>query len=166
MLKPALVFDGGGEHKIDPGRSNTGTDFQVPDMDLILEIVRTRISRATNIPVPVFELTQVLRYLVGQEFKAHVDFLDEANPQHQHQLRFHGQRIATFLIYLNEDFEGGETEFPMAGIRYRGRTGDALFWANADMEGRPEPLSLHAGLPPTSGEKWVLSQWIRDRAGQ
>jgi len=24
--------------------------------------------------------------------------------------------------------------------------------------------TLHAGLPPLSGEKWLLSQWLRDRA--
>jgi len=29
--------------------------------------------------------------------------------------------------------------------------------------GKPDPLSEHAGLPVTSGEKWLLSQWIRDR---
>jgi|tagenome__1003787_1003787.scaffolds.fasta_scaffold20988880_6 hypothetical protein len=39
----------------------------------------------------------------------------------------------------------------------------AIFWANLDMEGHPHPLTLHAGLPPTSGEKRILSQWIRDR---
>jgi hypothetical protein len=27
----------------------------------------------------------------------------------------------------------------------------------------PDPLTLHAGLPPTRGHKWVLSQWVRDR---
>lgn len=69
----------------------------------------------------------------------------------------------TFLIYLNEEYEGGETAFPAIGLRYRGRAGDALFWANLDQQQLPDPLTLHAGLPPTSGEKWVFSQWIRER---
>jgi hypothetical protein len=133
-------------------------------MDIVLEVIRTRIAAATRVPVPVFEPTQILHYDVGEEFRLHHDFLDPANPAHHEQLRSAGQRIATFLIYLNEEFEGGETEFPRAGVRYRGRTGDAIFWANLDMEGRPDPLTVHAGLPPTSGEKWILSQWIRDRA--
>jgi prolyl 4-hydroxylase len=163
-LKSALVFNLEGRQVVDPGRTNKGTDFQLPDMDLVIEIIRARISAATHIPVPVFEPTQVLHYSVGQEFKRHLDFLEPGNPHHREQLRSHGQRIATFLIYLNEDFEGGETEFSQVGLRYRGTTGDAIFWANCDMEGRPDPLTLHAGLPPTSGEKWILSQWIRDRA--
>lgn len=162
-LKSALVFDLHGNHVLDPGRSNKGTVFTLPDMDLIIEILRARISAATHIPVSVFEPTQVLHYSAGQEFKRHFDYLEPGNPHHSEQLRSHGQRIATFLIYLNEDFEGGETEFSQIGLRYRGKTGDAIFWANCDMEGRPDSLTLHAGLPPTAGAKWILSQWIRDR---
>jgi prolyl 4-hydroxylase len=162
-LKPATVFKADGSQTVDPGRSNSGSEFLVLDMDVVLEIVRARIAAAARVPVPVFEPTQILHYAVGQEFKPHHDFLDPASPTHHDQLRLSGQRIATFLIYLNEDFEGGETDFPAAGIRYRGRAGDAVFWANLDTDGRPDPLTLHAGLPPTSGEKWILSQWIRDR---
>jgi prolyl 4-hydroxylase len=164
MLKAALVFNVQGEQVVDPGRTNKGTDLQLPDMDVVIEVIRARISAATHIPVPVFEPSQVLHYSAGQEFKRHLDFLEPTNPNHREQLRSHGQRIATFLIYLNEDFEGGETEFSQIGLRYRGKTGDAIFWANCDREGRPDPMTLHAGLPPTSGEKWILSQWIRDRA--
>ena len=163
MLGGALVFDIHGRQVVDPGRTNKGAAFQLADMDLVIEIIRARIGAATRIPVPVFEPLQVLHYSVGEEFKRHLDYLEPGNPQHQEQLRSYGQRIATFLIYLNEDFEGGETEFSQIGLRYRGKVGDAIFWANCDMEGRPDPMTLHAGLPPTSGEKWTLSQWIRDR---
>ena len=163
LLQPAVIFDAEGRQTADPGRSNRGGAFQLTDMDLVIEVIRSRISAATRIPIPVFEPTQVLHYSVGQEFKPHRDYLEPNNLHHQAQMRSHGQRIATFLIYLNEDFEGGETEFPQAGVRYRGKTGDAIFWANVDMEGRPDPMTLHAGLPPTIGEKWLLSQWIRDR---
>jgi hypothetical protein len=163
-LKPATIIASNGMQALDPARSNTGTEFQVLDMDVVLEIVRARIAAATKLSVPLFEPTQVLRYEVGQEFRPHHDFLDPGNLAYGDQARF-GQRIATFLVYLNEDFEGGETDFPKVGIRYCGRTGDAIFFANVDGAGRPDPLTLHAGLPPTSGEKWILSQWIRDRAG-
>ena len=37
-------------------------------------------------------------------------------------------------------------------------TPDALaVWTN----GKPDPMTLHAGMAPTSGEKWLFSQWIR-----
>ncbi len=163
-LARAVVLDPTGSHSVDPGRSNSGAEFLVLDMDVVLEVIRARISAATRVPVNVFELTQILHYSVGEEFKPHYDFLDPANSAYDELLRSGGQRIATFLIYLNEEFEGGETAFPRAGLRYRGNIGDAIFWANLDMEGRPDPFSIHAGLPPTSGEKWILSQWIRDLA--
>jgi hypothetical protein len=28
-------------------------------------------------------------------------------------------------------------------------------------DGKVDRGTLHAGLPPTSGEKWLLSQWVR-----
>lgn len=162
-LKPALVFNSDGTHSLDQSRTNTGREFLVCDMDLVVEVIRNRVSAATRVPVTAFEASQVLHYDAGQQFALHIDSFDTSNPMHHEQLRSRGQRIATFLIYLNDGFEGGETDFPRAGVRYRGKIGDAIFWTNVDTDGIPDPMSLHAGLPPTSGEKWVLSQWIRDR---
>lgn len=164
-LAPATIFDqASGTLKQDPARTNKGIEFQLLDMDLVTELVRTRISAATRLPLPVFETSQLLHYAVGEEFRPHYDFLDPANDAYRGQFARFGQRVATFLIYLNDGFEGGETEFPKVGIRYRGATGDALFFANVDRAGKPDPLTLHAGVPPTSGEKWIFSQWIRDRS--
>ena len=74
-----------------------------------------------------------------------------------------GQRVATCLTWLNDDYAGGETEFPRIGFRHRGNPGDAMLFLNVTPDRRPDPLSLHAGLPPTRGRKWLLSQWVRDR---
>ena len=163
-LSRATVLKKGGDHGVAEGRSNSAKIFRVIELDVVMELIRARISAATRVPLPLFEPTQVFQYSVGQEFRPHHDFLDPGNEAYRDQL-VAGQRIATFLIYLNDDFEGGETDFPAVGIRYRGSTGDALFWANLDTQNRPDPLTMHAGLPPTSGEKWILSQWIRDRPG-
>lgn len=163
-LEQARVFDhASGRQTVNPVRDNRFIGLRLDTMDVITEIVRTRISTATRLPVPLFEPSQVLHYAVGQKFRPHHDFLDPANPAYREELAARGQRIATFLIYLNDQYEGGQTRFPTLGIDYRGRTGDALFIANVDREGRPEPRTLHAGLPPSTGEKWLFSQWIRDR---
>jgi prolyl 4-hydroxylase len=94
----------------------------------------------------------------------HHDFLDPTKPGLKANIALRGQRILTFLIYLNEEFEGGETEFPKAGISWRGATGDALAFSNVTLDQQPDPMTLHAGRPPTRGEKWIFSQWVRDRA--
>jgi hypothetical protein len=164
-LGPAMVWDaaaGGG--RIDPTRSNEAVELRIGAMDVVMALLRARISAATRLPEPIFEVPQVMRYRVGQAFTPHHDFLDPALPGHSADLRLRGQRIGTFLVYLNDGFEGGATEFPHAELNFRGETGDALFFANVTPDGRPDPMTLHAGAPPTAGEKWILSQWIRDRA--
>lgn len=164
-LKPATVFDPEtGGQRLDPVRDNSGTAFQLPDMDVVFEVLRARISAATRLPVPIFEPLQVLHYSVGQQFRPHHDFLDPNVPEYAREISLHGQRIGTMLIYLNDGYEGGDTIFPKLGLRFHGERGDALFFTNVDRTGQPDPLTTHAGTPPTAGEKWVVSQWIRDRA--
>jgi hypothetical protein len=45
--------------------------------------------------------------------------------------------------------------------RYKGRKGDALLFWNLNTAGEPDRDTMHAGLPTTSGEKWIFSQWLR-----
>lgn len=164
-LGPAMIWDvESGAGKVDPSRTNSAAELRLNDMDVVLAVERARISAATRLPEPVFETPQVMRYTVGQQFRVHHDYLDPARPGHALDIQQRGQRIGTFLVYLNDDFDGGETEFPKAGISFRGRKGDALLFANVSRTNQPDPRSIHAGKPPTSGEKWILSQWIRDRA--
>jgi len=163
-LRRATVVDRSGSMTVEAARTNSGVEFLLADMDLVIEAIRLRISAATRLPLPLFEPAQVLHYAPGQEFQPHHDFFDPELPGHAEQIRQYGQRIGTFLLYLNQGYEGGETAFPRAQISYRGNTGDALFMANVDRSGRPDPSSLHWGTSPTSGEKWILSQWIRDKA--
>lgn len=164
QLGPAMVWDEAtGAAKADPARNSSALELRLTNMDVVTEFVRARITAATGLPEPIFEVPQIMHYVVGQEFHPHHDFLDPGLAGHAADLARRGQRMGTFLIFLNEDFEGGETEFPQAGIAHRGRRGDALFFANVLPTGQPDPLTLHAGRPPLSGEKWLFSQWIRDR---
>jgi len=164
QLAPAAVFDGStGAETHNDWRDNSFFALRLGEMNVLTEVIRNRIAAATRLPPPLFEPSQVLHYAVGQRFKPHHDFLDPGNPAYDDSLGAFGQRIATFLIYLNDGYAGGETSFPKIGLNYRAQEGDALFFANVTPDGAPDPMTLHAGLPPTAGEKWVFSQWIRDR---
>ncbi len=114
-------------------------------------------------PMAVLEPFAVLHYQPGEEYGEHVDFLDPAIPAYAAELAQRGQRVATCLIYLNDGFEGGETAFPRLGLSYKGSKGDALIFLSTDASGRPDPRTVHAGRTPTSGEKWLLSQFFRNR---
>lgn len=165
LVEPALVYDHAtGSGRREGVRTNTAALFDLDRMDVVLALVRERIARVAGLPVPGLEWTQVLHYDVGQTFDWHVDWLDPATPGYAADLAARGQRIATFLVFLNDDFEGGETAFEAGGLRHRGRKGEALMWANTLPDGSIDRRTRHAGLPPTKGEKWLLSQWLRGRA--
>jgi hypothetical protein len=163
-IAPATVFDRSTGQQIQhPTRDNSYLVLRISEMSVLTEVIRNRIAAATRLPVPLFEPSQLLHYSVGQRFKPHHDFLDPSNAAYREDITRFGQRIATFLIYLNDGYSGGETSFPAVGLSYRGNTGDALFFINVMRDGTPDPKTLHAGLPPMSGEKWIFSQWIRDQ---
>jgi hypothetical protein len=163
-LGPAMVLDKEtGREKTHPDRTNKAIELDAGAMDVVVQVIRARIAAATNLPLPVFEPAQIMHYSVGEEFRPHYDFLTSDAEGWAAQLERYGQRIATFLLYLNDDFEGGETEFPSIGLSHRGRKGDALFFANVDGSGAADRKTLHAGRPPSRGQKWILSQWIRNR---
>jgi prolyl 4-hydroxylase len=152
-----------GERRSDDMRSNSAFGFLTKDLDLVIVAVRARIAAAVGVAPDRLELSQILHYAPGETFDRHHDFFDPEAPGFAPELARSGQRIATFLIYLNRDFEGGETEFPILQVAYKGQPGDALMFANVDRQGAPDHRTLHAGLPPRAGEKWLFSQWIRER---
>lgn len=161
-LQRAIIhYSQTGEEGIDPGRTNQFALFTFVHQDVVIEMIRARIANAIRAPLPCLEASQVLRYSPGEEFAPHHDFLDTKAMSEEIGRR--GQRAVTALVYLNDEFEGGETSFPELGIEYRARAGDALIFSNVDPMGRPDPRTRHAGRPPTKGEKWLFSQWVRDR---
>lgn len=163
-LKPAQTDDPlTGTPRYGNNRTNSSAEFAFEDTGFILYLVRARISALTGPPTMAMEGSAVLHYAPGQQFFPHYDFLDTAEPGYARQVAEFGQRVLTFLIYLNEDFEGGETDFPKLDWRYRGKTGDALFFWNVLPNGQIDGRMLHAGLPPIRGEKFLFSQWVRGR---
>lgn len=160
-VRPAMMVEGyGAAPRLTRDRTNSDFAFTAFDADCIVVLVRERISAMLHLPVGAMEPPQVFHYDTGQELRPHVDFLQREG---RDAGGYQGDRIATFLIYLNDDFEGGETWFPRVELKARPPKGGAVYFANVDPAGRPDPLTLHAGLPPTRGEKWLFSQWIHDR---
>jgi hypothetical protein len=163
-LRPAMLYGGQSTSpQRSAARTNSAFEIDVLDFDLVILAVRARIAATLGVPVRALEPPQVMHYEVGEEFAPHRDFLAPELPGHAADIARQGQRIVTFLIYLNSEFEGGETDFPVLALAYKGGTGDALYFGNVDPTGAPDPRTLHAGLPPTRGEKWLFSQWVRDR---
>lgn len=164
-LQRAMIVDyDSGRQAPDPIRTGLDAGFGLVDTDVVIVLTQERLARASGLIVHQQEAPHVLSYEPGQEYRPHYDFLNPGVPAFAEQLSIMGQRVATCLTWLNEDYEGGETAFPKIGWRHKGKTGDAMLFLNVTPENRrPDPLTLHAGLPPTRGHKLLLSQWIRDR---
>lgn len=163
-LVPAQVYDhDSGEARHGNVRTNSECHFRADESDFVLLTIGARIAAVTGLPVGAMEATAILHYMPGQQFEPHHDYLDTSIPGYAKEVARGGQRVLTFLLCLNEDYDGGETEFPMIQKRYKGHTGNAVFFWNVEPDGTPDKRTLHAGLPPTRGEKWLLSQWVRGR---
>ena len=145
----------------------TGSVFEAPQLepDLVHQLVNLKVADALGIPIVHQEPTNILHYARSQEYKPHYDVILPGPEQDlfARELSDLGQRTATFLVYLNEGYEGGETHFPRLGFSYKGKPGDALIFWNLSDVGAVERNSLHAGMPVTKGEKWLLSKWIRQK---
>jgi len=140
-------------------RTNSSVEFSLAETDVVIASLRLRIQMICG--SYRLEVPSILHYAPGQEFTAHYDFLDPMLAGHMLDIQKNGQRVMTFLIYLNDDYEGGETEFVKLDWRYKGRKGDALLFWNLDPSGVPDLNTMHAGTATTLGEKWVFSQWLR-----
>jgi hypothetical protein len=150
-----------GEARADPMRNSSHVTLSPRQHDHVLEALERCISGVTGLPALNGEFLQILRYRVGEEFRPHVDYFNESAAAAYRSLADGGQRAQTVLMYLNDDYQGGSTRFPILRIEIKGRRGDMLHFHNLQADGQGHKDTLHAGVPVAAGEKWLLSQWIR-----
>jgi len=146
-------------------RSNTQADFGLHNIEFAQVLLQARMASACGIPAVQMEGPSVLHYAPGEQIANHYDFVDPASTtDYAAEIARNGQRVVTFLVYLNDEYEGGATDFPTLEVRYKGRTGDGIYFTNAREDLSPDLRMLHAGLPPTRGEKWLVTQFFRSKA--
>ncbi|KAK4266542.1 hypothetical protein QN277_027442 [Acacia crassicarpa] len=138
----------------------------------MIQAIEKRISIYSQVPVENGELMQVLRYEKNQFYKPHHDYFSDT-----FNLKRGGQRVATMLMYLSENVEGGETYFPMAGsgqcscggkivqgLSVKPVKGNAVLFWSMGLDGQSSPSSVHGGCEVLSGEKWSATKWMRQSA--
>ena len=163
-VTPSQVVDPiSGKHIEDPYRTSSDMRFWHTFQDLVIFCINLRIAKATGEPLSHQEMLGVLRYEPGQQYKPHGDYLLPDMQGRNPEVDRSGQRIKTFLIYLNDDYIGGETEFVNIDLKARGAKGEGLVFHNVASDGVPDPKTIHAGRPVTGGVKWLTTMWIRDR---
>lgn len=149
---------------LDARRSSSGTWLYPSCRSPHLERLLDRISTITQIPKENGEYIQVLHYGIGAEYQPHFDYFDRNTAGGIAQLQRGGQRVATFMVYLNTPEEGGETIFPRARLAVRPEKGKAVLFYDVGPNGKEDPMSFHGGAPVIKGEKWIMTRWLRERA--
>ena len=100
-----------------------------------------------GIPVPTTSTCADLvlkryRPSTGERFQLHFDSVDHL-----------ANRYLVFLWYLNDVERGGVTRFPDLGLEVAARAGRLLVFP-------PYWMYQHEGLPPESGDKYILSTYL------
>jgi len=103
------------------------------------------------------ESWQLTRYLPGEFFKPH---WDNINPSGDENSRKPG-RVATVILYLNDDFQGGTTNFNRLNIDVTPRRGSCLYFAYPTGDPRAN-LTMHQGVMVLTGIKTIATLWILD----
>ncbi|KAJ0973729.1 hypothetical protein J5N97_015694 [Dioscorea zingiberensis] len=155
-------------------RTSSGTFISASeDLTGTLDQIEQKIAKVTAIPREHGEAFNILRYEIGQRYASHYDALSPAEYGPQKS-----QRVASFLLYLSDVEEGGETMFPFEnglnmdggydyakciGMKVKPRQGDGLLFYSLFTNLTIDPTSLHGSCPVIKGEKWVATKWIRDQ---
>ena len=161
-MRSGVVDPNSANSLIDSRRTSLGMFVSSATKDKVVRKIYKRIAQATKIPEKNGESAQILYYQVGAEYRPHYDYFDPSTTGGLTHLARGGQRIATFLVYLNTVEEGGETIFPRAQVKIIPEKGKALLFYNVNASGVPDPMSFHGGAPVTKGEKWLISRWLRE----
>jgi prolyl 4-hydroxylase len=122
---------------------------------------RDRIAKMLYIPQTNMEDVHLVKYEVGGEYKEHQDWFHPSQDYYRKEMERGGQRIKTALVYLNDDFSGGDTTFPKIGMRITPKKGKLVVWDNVTAEGELSYDSTHIGEIVTEGVKYIAVIWMR-----
>eukprot|EP00798_Chlamydomonas_sp_ICE-L_P014663 gene14663-20698_t len=174
-MKRSTVVGPGGLSVVDPIRTSYGM-FIRRRQDPVIERIEERIALWTQIPKTHQEDIQVLRYSRGQTYGSHYD-----SSYDRSELNGPKYRLATFLMYLSDVEEGGETAFPKNSewadpsipermgqvsdcakghVAAKPKAGDAVMFYSYFPNKTMDPASMHTGCPVIKGYKWAAPVWI------
>lgn len=160
LTRSSVLDRQSGGDEISAVRTSEGTFFERGENALVARLEQ-RIAALTGLPVEHGEPLQILHYKPGNEYLAHHDYFDPADPGSAEVLKSGGQRVATLIIYLNDVAGGGETRFPELSLDIRPSRGNAVYFEYLNAAGELDSRCLHAGVPVTQGEKWIATKWLR-----
>ncbi|MBT8061113.1 MAG: hypothetical protein HKO64_01950 [Xanthomonadales bacterium] len=122
--------------------------------DLMHRVFTTTIPSAINTELEWFERPQILRYRPGGHYWLHADSERYIKEKRAWQKTL--DRDVSLLLYLNDDFQGGELSFFAMNYVYQPRLGDLLFFPS-------DHRYAHRAHEVTEGRRYVVVSWAAAR---
>lgn len=144
--------------------SRTANNTWIWESNELTTKIENIVEKESGLPIENQEKIHIVKYDVGGEYKPHHDFFHPNTDYYENTMGTAGQRVFSFLFYLNDDFTGGETDFPTKKIQITPKSGRLLIWKNLNDDDSLDYESYHAGLPVESGEKYIAIIWVREHS--
>ena len=125
----------------------------------LLDEVGRRLERRAGLPSQQGINFQLLTYDAGSSYQLHTDCMEG---QDLYEARS-PVRMASVLVYLSDDFDGGATEFPRLQLRVKPPVGSAVVFYSYDTTPKCDIRSEHRAARVERGTKHVLQRWYSYR---
>lgn len=165
LLQESLVYKQGGSEMRRDARISKQT-WMNPTDNPALQKLSSLACTLTGKPLSHQEKIQIVKYPTGGFFQPHYDPCNGNADYCHHFTKTGGQRHATLLVYLNDDFEGGHTCFPLADVDIEPKCGWGILFYSTDEAQKVLKHSQHGGDPVKKGEKWIANVWVRHQSVQ
>jgi prolyl 4-hydroxylase len=119
----------------------------------------------TGVPVTHQEETQIVSYKAGGMYTEHYDGCVDTKGKEFciNSYGSAGDRLATLLVYINDNYTGGQTRFTKLGFSVTPELGKGILFYNIDKDERIIVESEHTGTKVINGNKWIATKWVHIR---
>jgi len=119
--------------------------------------IKTKIARMVGMDENKCEKIQVVMYREGDHYSIHQDTCCFEKCRGDNI----DERKKTVIVYLNDNFIGGETCFPNIDRCFTPKKGNALVFDTYNMLHMCTRRASHKGNPVTQGTKYICTFWFR-----
>lgn len=152
-------FEGVKKVNLDANSSSTlPLHNYLPDLVNDLKI---KYANLLNLNVRTIHNPLLNKYEEGQHFGLHYDYLTLKKEEYfTDQLTPMGNRISTFTLYLNDEYEGGELFFPYMNLKIKPKKGSLLFWRYNYDDPNLNIQTLHEVKKIDKGTKFSITNLV------
>jgi predicted 2-oxoglutarate/Fe(II)-dependent dioxygenase YbiX len=160
---PLGVYDqnkstgGKAEFRRDPGRVTDYVDYSKKEktvLNWVRRAIQSQVLPFYGAAIEWFEKPAILYYQPGGKYGEHAD--SQYYDAKQNLWIKCLDRDYSLLIYLNDDFTGGELYFKKFDYSYRPRAGDLVLFPS-------NHIYMHEARPVTAGQRLAVVSWLAEK---